>query len=391
MSENIRVIPYKLSFLPATAAFAALFAIGLNNYILLAILPQLASELNQSEQTIGFLTSAYALPLALLAPLFGPLSDRIGRRKTMILGMIVFIGASFACSQAANFELLMLGRMATGLGAAIFIPASYAYVTDRSTPENRARAMSMLLSAMPASALVGLPVGGMIASSFGWRGVFGSIGLVSVMALALLWTLPTDSPASGPILGYREGLKRVLGSRTSLKVITITFIWASGAIGALTYVGQFFYQKYHFTTGQIGQVLMIIGVVGIVATRTGVRLSKIVKPRHSVLVGIAGFGIAILLLPWTNFVPLSMFILGIWVFGTWFGLPAIQTIVSGLLPSARGTILSFNTSAQYLGGVIGAPVTGVILAMGGFPALGIWCGLLASCAFGLAYRVLPAD
>lgn len=92
MSEIIAVLNYKkISFLPARAAFIALFAIGLNNYILLALLPQLAAEPNKSEQTVGLLSSAYALPLA---PVFGPLSDRIGRRKTRLLGMSIFLGLS---------------------------------------------------------------------------------------------------------------------------------------------------------------------------------------------------------------------------------------------------------------------------------------------------------
>lgn len=107
------------------------------------------------------------------------------------------------------------------------------------------------------------------------------------------------------------------------------------------------------------------------ATRLGVRLNKVVKSRTAVLIGIAGFGTALLLLPWTNLVPLSMLVLGIWGFGIWFGLPAIQTIVSGLLPAARCTLLSFNTSAHYLGGVMGAPRAGVMLGIGRVWAAGV--------------------
>lgn len=381
----------KVSNLPIIAAFVALFAIGLDNYILMAILPQLAPDLHQTEQTLGYLASAYALPLALLAPLFGPLSDRIGRRKAMLLGMILFITGNVASGFSPGFEMLLVARIITGLGAAIFVPASYAYVGDRATPETRASSMSTLLTAMPASALVGLPAGGFIAVSLGWREVFGFITVVSLIGLALLWILPNDPPRSEKGFGYLEGLKRVAKHPHALKVISVTLIWATGAMGAFTYIGEFLHNKYDFTSDQIGLVLIVIGVVGVIATRSGAKLSKIVKPRKAVLTGISLFGTAILFLPWTNLVPLTIVVLGIWVFGTWFGLPAIQTIVSGLMPEARGTVLSFNTSAQYLGGVIGSPLAGLFLTTWGFPVMGLCSAFLAATAFTLALRVLPRE
>lgn len=250
--------------------------------------------------------------------------------------------------------------------------------------------MSMILTAMPASALIGLPIGGFIATAFGWQGVFGFIGLVAATALVFLWLLPVDvGQPSSQRVGYREGLRRVLGDRTVLKVISVTLLWASAAGGSLTYVGQFFHERYNFSSDQIGLVLMVIGVVGIIATQMGARFIGKFGTRRAVLFGIACYGLAILLLPWTGAVPVSILVLGLWVFGSWFGFPAQTAIVSELSSGARGTVLSFNTSAQYLGNVIGPVISGFVLSVGNFPLFGLWGAFLAASAFGLALRVLP--
>lgn len=389
MSKKLTGLSRKEATLPALIAFLALFAIGVDNYIMLAILPQLTTDFHHPAQIIGLLSSAYALPLALVAPAFGPISDRLGRRITMLSGMIIFTLAVVASGLAPGYEFLLVARFINGLGAAIFVPAAYAYISDRSTPETRAQAISILLTAFPVSALLGLPLGGFIAGAFGWRGDFAFIGVIAGAAIGLLWFLPSDQPAGGQTMGYREGLRRVLGNQMVLKVSCITFLWTTAAGGSVTYIGQFFHDRYNFSSDQIGLVLMVIGVVGIAATRAGARFINRVGTRRSVLFGIAAYGVAILILPWTGLWPVSILVFGVWAFGTWYGFPAQQAIVSELVPNARGTVLSFNTSAQYLGGVVGPVLSGLVLALGNFPVFGLWGTFIAGCAFVLALRVLP--
>jgi predicted MFS family arabinose efflux permease len=381
----------KKGILSALIIFLALFAIGVDNYIMIAILPQLANDFGKPSQLMGFLGSAYALPLALLSPLLGPFSDRFGRKFAMSGGMAIFVVAALGSSLAPAYEFLMLARFINGVGAALFVPAAYAYVAESAKPEKRAQHMSTILMAFPASALIGLPLGGFIASFFGWRAVFGFIGLVGVLALAGLSTLKVARPVrpTGLTMSYWAGLRQVLAEPSVLKVVGVTLVWMTAANGSITYIGQFFHEKYNFNSDQIGLVLMVIGVVGITATRVSARFIGLVGTRRAVLSGLSTCGIAIIILPWTNLVALSILVLGVWVFGIWFGFPAQQTIASGLVLEARGTVLSFNTSAQYLGGVVGPIISGLMLDGGGFPLLGLWGSFLLVCAFVLAFQVLP--
>lgn len=377
---------------PAVVLLVAMFAIGVDNYIVAAILPQLAVGLGQTTPAVGLLASAYALPNAILAPAFGPLSDRVGRRIAMVLGMAVFVIAVAASALAPNFEALLTARFVNGLGAAIMLPAIFAYAADIASPEQRGRAMATVLSAFPVSTILGLPLGGLITAFAGWRAVFVFIGLVAVGALVLLWRLPSDRPKPGTAIAYLEGFRLAARSRPLLTAVAVTFVWFSAAFGLFIYAGSFFTRSFGFGPFQVGLVFTIIGFVGFAATRVGARFIDAVGPKRAIMLGIGAFAVAAFLLPNTAaFLPWALANLALWIFGTWFGLPAMQTLISGLVPTARGTALAANSSALYAGAVVGPIVSGAVLAAGGFDLAGPWSAVLALVALVLAAWLLPNE
>jgi MFS transporter, DHA1 family, inner membrane transport protein len=375
---------------PALVLAAALFAIGIDAYIVVAILPDIAADLNQSVASVGLLASAYSLPLGLLAIPFGPISDRLGRRFSMLLGMGLFVAAALACGLAPSYEFLFVARAVNGLGAGILGPAVFAYASDVSSPEQRGRAIASIIVAFPISTVLGLPLGGLIGAVGGWRAVFGFIALVALGALVLLWRLPADARKPGSTITYREGLRLLAGSQPTLGAVSVTFVWFTASFGLFTYLGTFFAESFGFTTVEIGLALTIIGLAGLAATRSAARLIDRLGPKRVVMIGIACFTLAAFLLPWTTvFLPLALVNMALWVFGTWFGLPAQQALISELVPTARGTALAANTSALYLGGTVGPAVTGAVLAAGGYPLAGLWSGGVGLAALGLAAVVIP--
>jgi predicted MFS family arabinose efflux permease len=109
-----------------------------------------------------------------------------------------------------------------------------------------------------------------------------------------------------------------------------------------------------------------------------------------VLLGIACFGTAVFILPSTPpYLVLSLVVFSVWVFGTWFGLPAQQSIAAGIDPRARGTIMAFNSSAFNLAAVISPLLAGAVIGLGDFRLLGTWTAGLALIAFVVAWRLLP--
>jgi len=368
----------------------AVFVVGVDSYIVAAVLPAVADDLREPVSNVGLVASAYALPVALLSPVFGPLSDRRGRRFAMLLGLAIFAVAASACIVAPNLPLLLGARAINGIGAAILLPAAFAAAGDLPTEAARGRAIALVTAAFPLSNLLGLPFGALATTLGGWRAPFALIAAVAVVAFIGVATSSQVSRQAVQGRGYAATFGRVIRDRKALAVMSVTLVWFSGAVGLFIYVGEFIHESFGIPSEQAGLAYLVVGVVGIVAARTsGLALAR-VGPRRIVLTGIAMFGCAAFLLPLTtSALPLALGAIAIWAFGTWFGVPGIQTIVAGLSTSARGTMLAFNGSALNLGGVIGPFVTGRIIDTGGFAVAGPWSAFLAACAFLIAWRVLP--
>ncbi len=95
---------------PIWALVVAVFAVGVDVYIVVGILPEVSRDLHEPVAAVGLLASAYALPTALLAPVFGPLSDRRGRRTALLVGLGIFVASAAACVVAPNLAVLLVVR-----------------------------------------------------------------------------------------------------------------------------------------------------------------------------------------------------------------------------------------------------------------------------------------
>jgi DHA1 family inner membrane transport protein len=367
----------------------AVFAVGVDAYIVAAVLPEIADNLHEPIERVGLLASAYALPMALLAPVFGPLSDRRGRRYALRLGLGIFAAAAAACVVAPSLPLLLLARAINGLGASIILPAAIAKAGDLPTEAERGRAIGLLGAAFPLSTLVGLPIGAALTITGGWRFPFAFIVLVALIALAGVDRLPADQP-TGQSIRYVDSLRSIVRDRRALSIMVVTFIWFGAAFGLFVYVGEFVHESFAIPADRAGLVYVVVGLVGIVAARTSGRFISTIGPRRTVLIGLSLFVVAVFVLPLTTIaLPLALIVFAMWAFGTWFGIPALNTIVAGLSERERGTRLAFNSSAQSLSNVFGPIVTGAIIATWGFGVAGPYTSVVGLCALALAWWVLP--
>jgi predicted MFS family arabinose efflux permease len=343
---------------------------------------------------VGLLASAYALPTALLSPVFGPLSDRRGRRFALLLGLSIFAAAAAACIVAPSLPVLVLTRAINGVGAAILLPAAFAWAGDLPNEQQRSRAISLLAAGFPLSNLLGLPLGSLATIVGGWRAPFALITAIAILAILGVATSrhvsSTSTAASGA--SYADTFREVLRDRRALAIMSVTLVWFSGATGLFIYLGEFIHQSFDIPPDRAGLAYVVIGVVGLVAARTSGLVLETLGARRTVLIGISLFATAAFLLPLTTFaLPATLGVMAVWAFGTWFGVPGMQTIVSGLSDTARGTMLAFNGSALNLGAVLGPLVTGRIIDAAGFGVGGPWSAFLGLCAILLAWRVLPRD
>ena len=164
-------------------------AIGLDGTVLSVALPTLARDLHASTGDLQWFTTAYLLVLAAALLPAGMLGDRYGRKRMLLGALVVFGAASVACAYATSTGDLIAARAALGLGAAVIIPLSSAVLTVLFDNTERARALTVWVTANALGVPLGPLVGGWLLDHFWWGSVFlinVPLVLVAVVAVALL-------------------------------------------------------------------------------------------------------------------------------------------------------------------------------------------------------------
>ncbi len=204
------MLPSRLRFILILGGLTAFGPFSVDMY--LPALPALAEEFNASIAAAQATLSAFLVGLACGQLVLGPLSDRFGRRRPLLIGTAVYVLMSAACALAPNIESLWAARLAQSLGACAMLVIARAAVRDLYQGAEAARFFSLLLLVLGTAPIIGPQLGAFIAESFGWRIVFWMLAAMSAaafaaVALGLPETLP---PARRSRIGVTGALKAYL-------------------------------------------------------------------------------------------------------------------------------------------------------------------------------------
>jgi MFS transporter, DHA1 family, multidrug resistance protein len=174
----------------AAALLTGLVAIGpLSTDMYLPALPQMTRALSADVGTVQLTLSAFLAGFAVAQLVYGPMSDRFGRRPCLLAGMALFVVASIASALAPDIESLIAARFVQAVGACAGPVLGRAVIRDVHTPERGARMLAYIGSAMAVAPLIAPSIGGQLAVRFGWASVFvalSAIGVVLLVTAALL-------------------------------------------------------------------------------------------------------------------------------------------------------------------------------------------------------------
>ncbi|MDR7279839.1 MFS transporter [Catenuloplanes atrovinosus] len=197
----------------ALAALAlSLITMGFDVTILNVALPTLATELDATTGELQWMVDAFVLVFAGLLLPMGALGDRYGRKRLLLAGLVVIGLASLAMAWAGSPELVIAGRVLMGVGAALITPISLAVLPTLFGPEERGRAIAVLMAGMGVGIPLGPVLGGYLLEHYWWGSVFlinVPVVLVAVAAIAVL--LPESRDAEHPGVDYLGGLLAVAG------------------------------------------------------------------------------------------------------------------------------------------------------------------------------------
>ena len=351
-----------LAILGTLMAFASI-----STDLFLPAIPTIATALQAEPGTIEFTISSYLVGFSLGQLLWGPISDRHGRRGPIAAGLVMFVIGSIGCAVSASAFALICCRVVQAVGACASVVLARAIVRDLHTGPRAAQMMSTLLAIMAIAPLLGPLVGGAILAALGWRAIFYSlvgIGLLTLAALSTLdETLPRARQSTEPLARALAEYGTLLRDRRLLAYAGVGGFFFGGTFGYIA-ASPFAYIELHHVAPQLYGFLFGTGIVGIMVTSTlnGRLVARIGSDRLLLwgawVAAIAAVAMAISSrMDWGGLAGLAV---PMFVFVSTTGLISGNAVAGALsaFPKQAGAVSALFGALQYGGGILGSALVG---------------------------------
>ncbi|TLS37065.1 MFS transporter [Pseudalkalibacillus caeni] len=372
----MKTINRKTLFLPVLAFCS--FLVGFDLIVTIPLIPTMAKETNMPIELGGLLVAVYAVFYALSAPVFGALSDRLGRKKMLLFGSVVFALATALTGTASSFVMLLTFRALSGIGAGMVGPVVFALVGDRYAYKERGRAIGIVTGALISASIVGVPLGGYVAQLFSWRLAFWLIGFLSIASSIAVWKFIPNiaqdiQKTDHSLLVVVKQFRTALSNRSVFLALLVTLLYYGGLQGMFVNIGTFYSIKFDLTSGDIGLVLMTAGFGSVIGSVVGGRLADKYGKKVMILGSSLVVAASVMVISMTNSLVPAILINVLWATVYGFGQSALTALISELSPSIRGTVMSLNSSAMHMGSALFAAIAASLLHGGSFIWIGIFC------------------
>ncbi|MEP7319929.1 MAG: MFS transporter [Panacibacter sp.] len=252
------------------------FAIGMTEFMMMGVLPDVASTLNVSIPTAGHLISIYALGVVIGAPLLVGLSGKFPPKKVLICLMLMFTVFNGLFALAPGYELLMVARFFAGLPHGAFFGMGAVVASKLAEPGREARAVSVMFAGLTIANIIGVPLGTYIGHNLSWRISFFIIAAVALIAAGSIkkW-MPNVNISSEN--SFRESLK-VFGKAEPWLIIGISAIGTGGLFAWISYIAPLMTEVAGFSSNMITVIMIIAGLGMALGNFLGGRLADRFSP-----------------------------------------------------------------------------------------------------------------
>jgi predicted MFS family arabinose efflux permease len=312
---------------------------------------------------------------ALLSPVFAPISERFGRRPVLMISMLVF---SAGCSIVVLWPAYWpfgLSLAIISLSKVIYDPAMQAYIGDVVPYQRRGRVLAVTELSWAGAFFLGMPAVGFVIQQQGWTAPFVWLGLFGVAAALLLWRSlpgPVADQRSGTVTTIRETVKVIADQRVIWAAAFYVFLVMAANELLLIIYGVWMEENFNLTLTTLGLATSVIGIAELTGEiLTGFSIDRIGKRRFLIITGFVS-ALMYLAVPFVS-VTLTMTLLALFSLFVFFEMTVVGGVplMSELVPSARGIVLSVALASGGLGRGIGALIGPAIWQFGNIRAIGL--------------------
>lgn len=367
--------------------FAVMFLVMVGFGIIIPVLPFFAEQLGATPAQLGWLMAVYSLMQFIFAPMWGGISDRIGRKPVMLIGIAGLSLSFFLFAVSTQLWMLFAARILAGFLSSANMPTTMAYVADVTTPENRGKGMGIIGAAVGLGFIFGPAIGG-IFSKTSLSTPFFIAGTVSAITfLFVLFFLKESLPPEKRTVrtsGTKESRWKAFNGPTSVLYILQFFVSFSLA-GLEATFAYFAFARAGIDTTNLGYIFMIMGLAGAIVQ--GGLVGRLTKKfgegaviQMGLVVSAIGFGLILLT---NSFVTAAIFLT---IFGLGNGVirPSVSALITKRTEVGQGSATGLLSSFDSLGRIAGPPIGGALYSMQiGLPYIS---GLIVSAIAFILYR-----
>jgi multidrug resistance protein len=347
------------------ALTVAAYAIGTTEFVIVGLLPTVASDLHITLPLAGLIVSVYALGVTFGAPVLTALTTRV-ERKPLLLGLMgLFVAGNLVAALSPSYQILLVARILAAFAHGVFFSVGSTIAADLVPEDRRASAIALMFMGLTVAIVTGVPIGTLIGQTFGWRMTFWAVtglGMISFVAIAAL--LPSNLSKAEPARLLDQ--VRVLGSSRLLIVFAMTALGYGGTFVTFTYLSPILQQVTGFSQGSVSLILVVYGIAIAIGNIAGGKIANR-TPVRALLILFFLQAIVLLIFSFTSVSPVltvvTLAALGFLQFAT---VPGLQLYVVQLArqyrPGAVDVASALNIAAFNLGIAIGAWVGGLVVA-----------------------------
>lgn len=355
-----------------------LFLVGTETFLISPILPEIAQTFSISITKATHITTSYVLVYAFLSPFLGIISDKINRHAFFVIGSILFFSANLIASFAFNINVLICARAMTGLAAAMLGPSTWAWIGDTTSPKTLGKAMGYGMAAFSFGQIIGVPLGGIITSYWGWSFTFSSIAyatlpfFVSLSFLDKKYFYKRMNGEETKTLNYNiKEVFEVFGQKNIFIAVIITLFWAAANLGTYAYLGAFLKSKFYINTEKLSLIGFMVGGGSFIGSLMGGRLIDILHARkkqlkfsEALLLGFWSLflGIFVLISTQLNSFAFTLVTISFWFIASGAFVTTQQTLLTSIAAKTRALVLAWNNSFMYAGTALGIWLIGFFLS-----------------------------
>ena len=361
------------------------FGIGTTEFVIMGLLPEVATDFGVSIPSAGLLISGYALGVVVGAPLLTALGSKVSRKTVLIALMGLFIVGNLISALAPSYGVLMAGRIVAALSHGAFFGVGSVVAASLVPKAKQASAIALMFTGLTVANVLGVPGGTALGQHFGWRSTFwavtvlGIIGLIGIVAL-----VPTQAVSEGP------GLRSELAVFRSLQVwlaLAMTALGFAGVFASFTYIAPMMTSVAGFSNGAVTWLLVLFGGGLVVGNLLGGKAAdRSLMPSLYVILALLSAVLIVFVFTAHAQLPSAITIA---LFGA-AGFATVAPLQKRVMDKAAGApalASAANIAAFNLGNAIGAYLGGLTIEHGlGYTAPN-WVGA-ALAASGLAVALL---